>query len=73
MQRVNEDQIAFGRLLDLELEGKSISEALAMLHDVVDRDFLGQSDLGAPDWHHAAGTRGVSATRIAPTSNEVVT
>ena len=47
MQPVSDDQIAFGRRLGLDLEGKSISEALAMIHDVIDRDFFGLSDLGA--------------------------
>jgi hypothetical protein len=37
-----------GQRLGLELQGKSVSEALAMIDDVIDRDFLGQSDLGAP-------------------------
>jgi hypothetical protein len=46
MQPVSDEQIAFGRRLGLDLEGKSISEALAMIHDVIDRDFLGLSNLG---------------------------
>jgi hypothetical protein len=44
MQPVSDQQIAFGRRLGLDLEGKSISEALAMIHDVIDRDFLNLSD-----------------------------
>jgi hypothetical protein len=46
MQTVNDEQIDFGRRLGLDLNGKSVSEALAMLHDAVDRDFLKLSDLG---------------------------
>jgi hypothetical protein len=46
MQSVSDEQIAFGRRLGLALESKSVSEALAMIHDAIDRDFLGLSDLG---------------------------
>lgn len=46
MQPLSNEQIAFGRRLGLDLESKSISEALAMIHDVIDRDFLGLSNLG---------------------------
>jgi len=46
MQSVSDEQIAFGRRLGLDLEGKSVSEALAMIHDVIDRDFLNLSDSG---------------------------
>lgn len=47
MQPVSEEQIAFGRRLGLNLEGKSITEALAMIHDTIDREFLGLPTLGA--------------------------
>jgi hypothetical protein len=46
MRPVSEEQITFGRRLGLDLHGKSISEALAMIHDVIDRDFLNLSDSG---------------------------
>jgi len=46
MKPVSDDQIAFGRRLGLQLEGKSVTEALAMIHDAIDRDFLNLSDLG---------------------------
>ncbi len=46
MKIVTDKQIAFGRRLGLELDGKSVSEALAMIHDAIDRDFLDQSKLG---------------------------
>jgi hypothetical protein len=46
MQRVSNEQIAFGRRLGLNLEGKSVSEALALIHDTIDRDFLKILDLG---------------------------
>jgi hypothetical protein len=47
MRRFSNEQIAFGQRLGLDLEGKSVSEALALIHDTIDRDFLGLSDLGA--------------------------
>jgi hypothetical protein len=46
MKPVSDEQIAFARRLGLDIEGKSGSEALAMIHDAIDRDFLGLSDLG---------------------------
>jgi hypothetical protein len=46
MPSVSKEQIAFGRRLGLSVEGKSISEAVAMIHDAIDKDFLGNSDLG---------------------------
>ena len=46
MQPVSDEQITFGHRLGLDLDGKSVSEALAMIHDAIDRDFLGLSDLG---------------------------
>jgi hypothetical protein len=46
MQPVSDEQIAFGGRLGLDLKGKSLSEGLAMIHDIIDRDFLGLSDLG---------------------------
>jgi hypothetical protein len=47
MQPVSDEQVAFGRRFGLDLEGKSVSEAVAIIHDVIDRDFRGLSDLGA--------------------------
>lgn len=47
MQSVSKKQIVFGQRLGLDLEGRSVSEALAMIHDAIARDFLGLSDLGA--------------------------
>ncbi|MGH6925483.1 MAG: hypothetical protein ACRED5_17285 [Propylenella sp.] len=46
MQLVSDEQITFGRRLGLALEGMSVSEAMAMIHEAIDRDFLGLSDLG---------------------------
>ncbi len=47
MQSVTDAQIAFGRRLGLDLSWMSISEAEAMIQDTIDREFFGQSDLGA--------------------------
>lgn len=46
MKVVSSQQIAFGRRLGLDLENKSESEALAMIHDTIDREFLGKEDVG---------------------------
>jgi hypothetical protein len=46
LKSVSDEQIAFARRLGLDIEGKSKSEALAMILDVIDRDFLGLSDRG---------------------------
>lgn len=46
MQPISDEQIAFGRRLGLDLEGKSVSEALAMIYDAIDRDFLNLVGLG---------------------------
>jgi hypothetical protein len=48
MRHVTEAQIAFGKRLGLELVGKSVGEALAMIEDAIQREFLADHDLGAP-------------------------
>ena len=46
MRPISDEQIVFGRRLGLDPKDKSISEALAMIRDAIDRDFLHLSDLG---------------------------
>ncbi len=46
MQALSEKQIAFGKRLGLDLEGKSVSVALAMIHDAIDWNFLEVTNLG---------------------------
>ena len=48
MRHVTEAQIAFGRRLGLDLTGKSLGEAEAMIFDVIRREFQGMTDLGSP-------------------------
>ena len=48
MHHVTGSQLAFGRRLGLDFAGKSVGEALAMIEDLVERDFLLKEDLGAP-------------------------
>jgi hypothetical protein len=45
MKCVSELQVVFGQRLGLDLTGKSVGEALAMIHDVIQCDFLGDCDL----------------------------
>jgi hypothetical protein len=45
---VTEAQIAFGKRLGLELEGKSIGVAYAMIADAIQQSFFGKNDLGTP-------------------------
>jgi hypothetical protein len=47
MRYVTDAQIAFGRRLGLDLTGKTLGEAEAMIFDVVRRDFHGMTDLGS--------------------------
>jgi hypothetical protein len=48
MHYVTGSQLAFGLRLGLDVAGKSVGEALAMIEDLVERDFLLKEDLGAP-------------------------
>jgi hypothetical protein len=48
MRYVTEAQIAFGRRLGLDLTGKALGEAEAIIFDVIRRDFHGMTDLGSP-------------------------
>ncbi len=48
MDYVNKAQIAFGQRLGLDLAGKSVGEARAMIEDAIQRDFLTDEDLGSP-------------------------
>lgn len=48
MEYVTKAQIAFGQRLGLDLAGKSVGEALAMIEDAIQRDFLSDQDLGTP-------------------------
>jgi hypothetical protein len=48
MQCVNEAQVAFGQRLRLDLNGKSVGEALAMIHDAIQLDFFADPELGSP-------------------------
>lgn len=48
MNLVTGSQVQFGRLIGLELTAKSVGVARAMIEDVIDRNFYGQSDLGNP-------------------------
>jgi len=45
---VTEAQVEFGKRLDLELDGKSVGVAYAMVGDAIQRSFFGKNDLGAP-------------------------
>jgi hypothetical protein len=45
---VIEAQIEFGRRFGPDLSGKTVSVALAMVHDAVDTQFHGRNDLGEP-------------------------
>jgi hypothetical protein len=47
-QTVNERQIGFGKRLGLELDGKSVGVAQAMINDAIQRGFYGKNDLGSP-------------------------
>jgi hypothetical protein len=46
MRYVTDVQIAFARRLSLDIAGKSVGEAEAMILDVIRRDFRGVEDLG---------------------------
>jgi hypothetical protein len=48
MEYVTKTQITFGQRLGLDLAGKSVGEAQAMIEDAIQRDFLLDHDLGAP-------------------------
>ena len=48
MEYVTKAQIAFGQRLGLDLAGKSVGEAQAMIEDAIQRDFLMDEDLGSP-------------------------
>ena len=48
MNLVTETQIDFGRRLGLDLSGKTVGVALAMIHDTMDTQFHGRNDLGRP-------------------------
>jgi hypothetical protein len=45
---VTDAQIQFGKRLNLELGGKSVGVAYAMVGDAIQRSFFGKNDLGAP-------------------------
>lgn len=45
---VNEKQIEFGRQIGIDLAGRSLNVARAMIADVIQRDFSGLPDLGSP-------------------------
>jgi hypothetical protein len=44
---VSSDQVAFGKRLGLELDGKSVSEAYALILDMIDKDFFNITELGS--------------------------
>lgn len=48
MYYVTEAQIQFGRRIGLELAGKSLGVARAMIEDAIDCQFYGRNDLGEP-------------------------
>lgn len=48
MKPVTEAQIEFGHRLGIDLSGRSINVALAMIEDSIDTQFHGRNDLGAP-------------------------
>lgn len=48
MKIVNDSQIAFGISLGLDLTGKSVRVAQAMIEDLIDTQFHGRNDLGRP-------------------------
>ena len=45
---VGEAQVAFGNRLGIDLSGKSVGVARAMIEDVIERDFSGETNLGSP-------------------------
>jgi hypothetical protein len=45
---VTAPQIEFGRRLGLDLEGKTVGVARAMIEDAIDCQFYGKNDLGQP-------------------------
>ncbi|MFZ1962875.1 MAG: hypothetical protein WAU78_05295 [Roseiarcus sp.] len=45
---VNEPQRAFGNRLGVDISGRSLGVAAAMIDDALQRDFWGKADLGAP-------------------------
>ena len=48
MSFVTEAQIQFGRRIGLDLAGKTVGVARAMIEDAVDRQFYGRNDLSEP-------------------------
>ena len=48
MNFVTEAQIQFGRRIGLDLAGKTVGVAQAMIEDAIDRQFYGRNDLGEP-------------------------
>ena len=48
MHFVTEAQIQFGRRIGLDLEGKTVGVALAMIEDAIHCQFYGRNDVGAP-------------------------
>ena len=48
MNLVTELQVEFGRRLGLDLAGKTIGVARAMIEDAIDSGFYGRRELGAP-------------------------
>jgi hypothetical protein len=48
MKFVTEAQIEFGRRLGLDLAGKTVGVARAMIEDAIDCQFYGKNDLGQP-------------------------
>jgi hypothetical protein len=48
MNIVTQAQIEFGRRIGLELSGKVVGVARAMIEDVIDSEFYGRTDLGKP-------------------------
>ena len=48
MSLVTEAQIEFGRRIGLDLSGKTVGLARAMIEDAIDPEFSGRNDLGKP-------------------------
>ncbi len=48
IRKVNEAQVAFGKKLDLDLHGCTVTVAAARIEDAIDLGFRSVSDLGAP-------------------------
>jgi len=48
MKVVNEAQVQFGRNLGLDLAGKTVGVAQAMIEDAIDTQFYGRNDLSTP-------------------------